>query len=361
MVALSPSPLAGGGWGAAGSGMTRNRLTLLGLPRGAGRAGRGPGQQVVDPQRPRPAGPSGQVVLLPVLNFTMVWNRGVTFGLLNGFGQWSYLLLAASRSPWSSPWSSGSAAPSRAWWRSPSAPSSAARSATSSTACASARWWTSSTPHLGVWSWYVFNLADAAIVCGVAALVLDGLLPHGAKRRAPPRDILATRPGLRLRDRAMPPSNRRVGRRLSHWLPARAVLAGCSGDKFSRTLGFIHDAPDEFTVTTRAPLAMPTSFALPPPDPGATRPQEQSERTKAEQALVPQMALGGPPAGTSPGQQALVQAAGPPAAAGIRAEVDQEAQRDRPSTWHRRQADVLAHAAKARGRGRSAKGGAAPA
>jgi lipoprotein signal peptidase len=26
--------------------------------------------------------------------------------------------------------------------------------------------------HVGVWSWPVFNLADAAIVCGVAALVI---------------------------------------------------------------------------------------------------------------------------------------------------------------------------------------------
>ena len=121
------------------------------------------------------------------------------------------------------------------------------------------------------------------------------------------------------------------------------MVAGCSGDKFGRTLGFIHDAPDEFTVTTRAPLAMPTSFALPPPRPGETRPQEQSERTKAEEALVPQMALGGPPAGNSPGQQALVQAAGPPAAPGIRTEVDQEAARDQPSNGVWRQAAVLAH------------------
>ena len=139
------------------------------------------------------------------------------------------------------------------------------------------------------------------------------------------------------------------------------MVAGCSGDKFGRTLGFIHDPPDEFAVTTRAPLAMPTSFALPPPRPGETRPQEQSERTKAELALVPQMALGTPPAGNSPGQQALVQAAGPPAAPGIRTEVDQEAAARPADTEHRRQADVLAHAAKARGRDRSAKGGAAPA
>ena len=33
--------------------------------------------------------------------------------------------------------------------------------------------------HAYGWSWYVFNVADAAIVCGVAALVLDGLRPKG--------------------------------------------------------------------------------------------------------------------------------------------------------------------------------------
>jgi len=110
-----------------------------------------------------------------------------------------------------------------------------------------------------------------------------------------------------------------------------AALSGCGSDGIFRSLGFIRDAPDEFTVTTRAPLAMPTSFTLPPPRPGATRPQEQSERNQAELALVPQMALGEPDPGSSPGQQALVQAAGPPIPPGIRTEVDQEAVRDRPS------------------------------
>jgi hypothetical protein len=112
---------------------------------------------------------------------------------------------------------------------------------------------------------------------------------------------------------------------------AAAPLMSCSGNDLGRSLGFIRDAPDEFTVTTRAPLAMPTNFNLPPPRPGATRPQEQSERAKAELALVPQMALGGQAAsGTSPGQQALVQAAGPPVSSAIRSEVDQEAARDKP-------------------------------
>jgi len=27
--------------------------------------------------------------------------------------------------------------------------------------------------HIGDWSWYVFNVADAAIVCGVGALILE--------------------------------------------------------------------------------------------------------------------------------------------------------------------------------------------
>jgi hypothetical protein len=114
-------------------------------------------------------------------------------------------------------------------------------------------------------------------------------------------------------------------------LACTTVLAACNGNDLGHTLGFYRDAPDEFTVTTRAPLAMPPNFALPPPRPGAVRPQEQSERAKAELALVPQMALGGSPVQSSPGQQALVQAAGPPVPSTIRAEVDQEAKADRPS------------------------------
>jgi len=31
--------------------------------------------------------------------------------------------------------------------------------------------------HWGTWSWYVFNVADAAIVAGVIGLILDSLMP----------------------------------------------------------------------------------------------------------------------------------------------------------------------------------------
>jgi hypothetical protein len=112
---------------------------------------------------------------------------------------------------------------------------------------------------------------------------------------------------------------------------ASLALAGCGGDELSRTIGLTRDAPDEFTVTTRAPLSMPPDFSLRPPRPGASRPQELSERQQAEATLSPTAALGGTPAGTSPGQQALVSAAGPAAPRDIRNEVDSEAQLDQPS------------------------------
>jgi hypothetical protein len=105
---------------------------------------------------------------------------------------------------------------------------------------------------------------------------------------------------------------------------ALALLAGCSSDKLSRTFGLTRDAPDEYTVTTRAPLSMPPNYNLRPPRPGAPRPQEQSERQQAEEALVPQLALGTPSGSESPGQLALMQEAGPAAPADIRRKVDQD-------------------------------------
>jgi Protein of unknown function (DUF3035) len=106
------------------------------------------------------------------------------------------------------------------------------------------------------------------------------------------------------------------------------LLAGCDSDKLTRTFGLTRDAPDEYTVTTRAPLSMPPDYNLRPPRPGVARPQEQSEQTQAEEALVPQIALGTPQGGDSPGQAALVQEAGPAAPNDIRQRVDQDARLD---------------------------------
>jgi hypothetical protein len=107
---------------------------------------------------------------------------------------------------------------------------------------------------------------------------------------------------------------------------ALVLLGGCSGDKLARTFGLVRDAPDEYTVTTRAPLSMPPDYNLRPPRPGAPRPQEQTEQQQAEAALVPETSLNAPAGGDSPGQAALLQQAGPAAPADIRRTVDQEAQ-----------------------------------
>lgn len=40
--------------------------------------------------------------------------------------------------------------------------------------------------HAGRWSWYVFNVADAAIVAGVIGLILDSLSPAGRKGQGNP-------------------------------------------------------------------------------------------------------------------------------------------------------------------------------
>ncbi len=120
-------------------------------------------------------------------------------------------------------------------------------------------------------------------------------------------------------------------------------LAACSGDELTRTFGLTRDAPDEFQVTTRAPLSMPPDFSLRPPQPGAQRPQEMTQQQQAEAALVPDTVMMGAQSGpTSAGQQALVQEAGPAAPRDIRARVNSEfgARHAEPELC--RPADVLA-------------------
>ena len=62
-----------------------------------------------------------------------------------------------------------------------------------------------------------------------------------------------------------------------------ATLTACSTAK--EQFDFSKKAPDEFAVVKRAPLEMPTSTALPPPRPGAPRPQEAAATQQAKQVL----------------------------------------------------------------------------
>jgi signal peptidase II len=123
----------------------------------------------------------GQIVLAPVLNLSMVRNSGVTFGLLTGFGEWGHLVLAglaicvvAALGVWLR----------RAETRLAAIALGAIAGGAIGNVIDRLRFgWVVDfiDAHLGNWHWYVFNLADAAIVCGVIALVIDSQWP----RRAP--------------------------------------------------------------------------------------------------------------------------------------------------------------------------------
>jgi signal peptidase II len=165
--------------------MTHNRLTTLGLLTAlvvlaADQASKYWVLRLID----LPARPNGQIVLLPVLNLTFVRNSGVTFGLLNGYGAWSGVALTVV--------ALAVVAALGLWLR---------RAETLLVAVSLGGIAGGAVGnvvdrlrlgavidfidfHLGTWHWYVFNLADAAIVCGVAALVLENLLPVPRKRES---------------------------------------------------------------------------------------------------------------------------------------------------------------------------------
>lgn len=129
-----------------------------------------------------------QIVLLPVLNLTMVWNTGITFGLFNGFGEWGHVVLALVAL---------AVVIALGLWlrRAESALVAAAIGAIAGGAVGNVidrlRFGAVVDfihAHAGGWNWYVFNLADAAIVCGVGALLLDSQL---RQRRHRSEDHLA--------------------------------------------------------------------------------------------------------------------------------------------------------------------------
>jgi len=135
----------------------------------------------------------GSVRVLAVLNLTWVENRGITFGLLNGAGSFGPVLLTLV--------ALAVVAALGVWlWRAERVLVAAALGAVGGGAVGNiidrlrlgyvvdfihAHAWG--------WSWYVFNLADAAIVCGVAVLVFDSMISHparpsGSERLAGARD-----------------------------------------------------------------------------------------------------------------------------------------------------------------------------
>ncbi|MBY0420967.1 MAG: DUF3035 domain-containing protein [Parvularculaceae bacterium] len=82
---------------------------------------------------------------------------------------------------------------------------------------------------------------------------------------------------------------------LASLIAAAALSTGCAG--FGRALGGGKNPPDEFAVTTKAPLVIPPDYALRPPKPGETRPQELSPSERARQVLLGDASTAPPTAG----------------------------------------------------------------
>jgi len=86
---------------------------------------------------------------------------------------------------------------------------------------------------------------------------------------------------------------------------ALALSVSACGN-FKEAIGATKQSPDEFAIQTRAPLAVPPTFDLKAPQPGAPRPQEADTSLRAQQAL-----LGNAPARpATEGENALLANAG---------------------------------------------------
>jgi lipoprotein signal peptidase len=113
--------------------------------------------------------------ILPVLDFVLVWNHGVTFGMLNGLGGFGWVFLAII--------AIAVVAGLNIWlWKAERLVTTLAIGAIAGGAIGNVadrlRYGAVVDfieAHLGAYSFYVFNVGDSAIVCGVAVLMAESL------------------------------------------------------------------------------------------------------------------------------------------------------------------------------------------
>ncbi|MFN7709593.1 MAG: DUF3035 domain-containing protein [Holosporales bacterium] len=113
---------------------------------------------------------------------------------------------------------------------------------------------------------------------------------------------------------------------LSLVLLSSVTLMGCEQGR--RVMGLAREQPDEFTLETRKPLQMPSSFSdLPEPTPGARAAHDADPRQEAQSVLGFSNQSAAAP---SVGERKLIEAAGGhQVEAQIRQKVNQEADLER--------------------------------
>lgn len=115
----------------------------------------------------------GSIPVIPFFNFTMVWNRAITFGMLGQFGSWgsvifsvSAFVIAASLFIWMI-----RARKIRVIMSLGAIVGGALGNILDRLRFGAVVDFIHF--HVAGWSWYVFNVADSAIVCGVIILLMD--------------------------------------------------------------------------------------------------------------------------------------------------------------------------------------------
>ncbi|MEH3119403.1 MAG: signal peptidase II [Methylorubrum populi] len=126
----------------------------------------------------------------PFADFVVVWNRGVSYGLFQqegGLGRWLLVALSLAAAVGLSAWML------RAGSRFLAVALGLIVGGALGNAIDRAAYgavFDFVHLHAGAWSWYVFNVADAAIVAGVIGLLLDSLRPSPSPvARAPRADV----------------------------------------------------------------------------------------------------------------------------------------------------------------------------
>ncbi|MEM7693406.1 MAG: signal peptidase II [Pseudomonadota bacterium] len=122
---------------------------------------------------------NGAIAVAPFLDITLVWNRGISYGLFQTEGAGRWLLVAIT--------AAGTAALAVWLYRAKVklvmfALAGIVGGAVGNLVDRVAYGAVVDFVHLhwGDWSWYIFNVADAAIVFGVIALLWDSLRPRRA-------------------------------------------------------------------------------------------------------------------------------------------------------------------------------------
>ncbi len=124
------------------------------------------------------------ITLAPFLEFIVVWNRGISYGLFQqegDLGRWLLIGLSLAASIWLALWLRRSdhrfLAASLGLILGGALGNAVDRVAYGAV-------FDFVHVHVGSFSWYVFNVADAGIVAGVVGLLYDSLVLEGRRTRA---------------------------------------------------------------------------------------------------------------------------------------------------------------------------------